>query len=140
MKYLLASLVIISGLLLSVIGAPDAFAETKPGETKSGTPDAGKGSESGSGCAAGKLCNPLKYDNIQQLIPALLDIVAQIGLIICTFFIVYAGFKYVTAAGDPNKIKDAHNILLWSIVGTAVLLGAKVLASILSNTLKQIIK
>jgi TRAP-type C4-dicarboxylate transport system permease small subunit len=87
-----------------------------------------------------KLCNPLRYDSIEQLLPKLLDIVAQVGLVICTFFIVYAGFKYVTANGDPGKITTAHNILLWSVIGTAVLLGAKVLASILSNTVNQIIK
>ena len=97
-------------------------------------------SKSGDGCAPGKLCNPLKFDSIQQLIPALLDIVAQIGLIICTFFIILAGFKYVTAGGDTGKITAAHNILKWTVVGTAVLLGAKVLASILGNTVDQIIK
>jgi hypothetical protein len=91
-------------------------------------------------CEAGKLCNPLIYDNIQELLPALLDIVAQIGLVICTFFIIYAGFQYVTAGGDTGKIQKAHGVLLWSVVGTAVLLGAKVLASILSNTVTQIIK
>ncbi len=89
---------------------------------------------------SGKLCNPLNYDSIQQLWPKLLDIVAQIGLVICTLFIIYAGFKYVTAAGNTSDIEKAHNILKWAVVGTAVLLGAKVLASILSNTVNQLIK
>jgi TRAP-type C4-dicarboxylate transport system permease small subunit len=91
-------------------------------------------------CAPGKLCNPLNYSSVEQLLPKILDIVAQFGLIICTFFIILAGFEYVTANGDPTKITKAHNILLWSVVGTAVLLGAKVLASILANTVNQIIK
>lgn len=89
---------------------------------------------------SGKLQNPLKYESIQQLVPALLDIATQIGLVICTFFIIYAGFKYVTARGNSNDIEKAHSILLWSVVGTAVLLGAKVLASILANTVDQIVK
>jgi TRAP-type C4-dicarboxylate transport system permease small subunit len=95
-----------------------------------------------SGCApgSGNLCNPLKYNTVQELIPKLLDLVAQVGLIVCTFFIILAGFKYVTANGDPKKITDAHSILLWSVVGTVVLLGAKVISSILANTVNQIIK
>lgn len=93
-----------------------------------------------SSCAPGKLCNPLTVGSVQELLPKALDIVAQIGLVVCTFFIILAGFKYVTANGDPGKISDAHKILLWSVVGTAVLLGARVLASILSNTINQIIK
>jgi hypothetical protein len=91
-------------------------------------------------CAKGALCNPLKFNDIQTLIPEILKIISQLGLIVCTFFIILAGFKYVTANGDTGKIQTAHNILLWSVVGTAVLLGASVLASILGNTVNQVIK
>jgi TRAP-type C4-dicarboxylate transport system permease small subunit len=88
----------------------------------------------------GRLCNPLNYNSVTDLIPRILDIVAQVGLVVCTFFIIFAGFKYVTAAGNSGEIEKAHGILLWAVVGTAVLLGAKVLASILANTVNQIIK
>lgn len=94
------------------------------------------------GCNAtnGRLCNPLNYNSVTDLLPKILDIVAQAGLVVCTFFIIFAGFKYVTAAGNSGEIEKAHGILLWAVVGTAVLLGAKVLASILANTVNQIIK
>jgi hypothetical protein len=91
-------------------------------------------------CTKGNLCNPLKFNDIQTLIPEILKVISQLGLIVCTFFIILAGFKYVTAGGDSGKIQTAHNILLWSVVGTAVLLGASVLASILGNTVNQVLK
>lgn len=129
MKYIITSLTI----FILLCGLVPLFASAQGTMTPTRTP----GSQN---CAPGKLCNPLRYDSIDQLLPALLDIVAQIGLVICTFFIIFAGFKYVTAGGDVGKIQNAHKILLWSVVGTAVLLGAKVLASILSNTINQVIK
>lgn len=97
-------------------------------------------SQTGCNNSNGNLCNPLNYNSVTELIPKILDIVAQVGLVVCTFFIIFAGFKYVTAAGNAGEIEKAHGILLWSVVGTAVLLGAKVLASILENTVNQIIK
>lgn len=133
MRKLFITLILVLSLFISGAGLADAQQSNTTDITKSRAANT-------SGCAAGKLCNPLKYDSIEQLIPALLDILAQVGLIICTFFIIFAGFQYVIAQGNPEKIKKAHSILLWAFVGTAVLLGAKVLASILGNTLNQIIK
>ena len=90
-------------------------------------------------CEPGKLCNPIESDNIAVLIKNILKIVAQLGAIVCVFFIIYAGFLYVTANGDPGKIKTAHSTFLWSVVGTAVLLGASVLAELICNTVSEIL-
>ncbi len=40
------------------------------------------------------------------------------GVVIIMF--VYAGFKYLTARGEPGKITDANKALLWAMVGVAV--------------------
>jgi TRAP-type C4-dicarboxylate transport system permease small subunit len=126
MKYFLTLFVMV---LLSVCAIAPVYAA-----------DSGNVSQTGCNNSNGNLCNPLNYNSVTELIPKLLDIVAQIGLVVCTFFIIFAGFKYVTAAGNSSEIEKAHGILLWAVVGTAVLLGAKVLASILANTVNQIIK
>ncbi len=89
---------------------------------------------------SGFLNNPLKYDDVYKLITDLLKLLTQIAIIVCTFFIIYGGFTYVTAAGDTTKIQKAHATLLWSVVGTAVLLGASVLSDILGNTVSEVTK
>ncbi len=89
-----------------------------------------------------KLKNPLEkqgINSIEDLIPKVLAIVVQVGIVICTFFIIYAGFMYVTAAGDEGKIKTAHSIFLWCVVGTMVLLGAQIISSVLGNTVKSVL-
>lgn len=91
-----------------------------------------------------KLDNPLGkggkgIDTIQQLLAELLRIAVQVGLIVVTFFIIYAGFLYVTAAGDETKIKAAHQTFKNTLIGAIILMGAQVLASILDSTIKQLI-
>lgn len=50
----------------------------------------------------------------------LLNIVIFVGVII----IVYAGFTYVTAAGDSEKTKKALNMIIYALLGIAIALLA----------------
>ncbi len=86
-------------------------------------------------CAAGKLCNPIKYNNLQDFLLGILDIVIQYGALLIVFFIVFAGFKFVTAQGNTEKIADARKMLVWIIVGAFVLLGVYVIKAAICGTL-----
>ncbi|MES3005422.1 MAG: hypothetical protein V4664_00555 [Patescibacteria group bacterium] len=88
----------------------------------------------------GGIQNPLGQNNkdLASFLESLLRIVFLLGTMIAVFFIVYAGFKYVMAQGDPAKLKSAHSMLLWACVGTAILLGAQVIADVIANTVKQL--
>lgn len=93
-------------------------------------------------CPPGKLCNPLKpeFSSFPALIEAILKVVVTVGIPIATFFIIYAGFLFVTAAGSEEKIKSAKSTFLWAVVGAVVLLGASLLAEILQNTVNALKK
>ena len=96
---------------------------------------------SGDGCGGTSLCNPLGGSGITDLptfLQKILGIVIELGAIVVVFFIIYAGFKYVTAGGDEGKIAKAHQMLLWTVVGAAILLGAQVLATAISGTIKEL--
>jgi len=82
--------------------------------------------------------NPLKVDSVEKLIFSVVDIATTIGFYIAVFFIIYVGFKFVTARGDISKLKDARNAFLWTVVGTAVLLGARVISEVIQGTIDQI--
>lgn len=41
---------------------------------------------------------------------------------------VFVGFKFVTAQGNETKISEAKNMLLWTVIGALILLGAKAIA------------
>ncbi len=86
------------------------------------------------------LDNPIKSPNLQCFIADVLQIVVNLGSIVCVFFIIYSGFLFVTARGDESQVTKARNTFFWTVVGTAVLLGAWVLAQVVSGTIGSILQ
>jgi hypothetical protein len=87
-----------------------------------------------------KIENPLGHgiDDLPKLIAAILDIVLVIGIPIITLAIIYAGFLFVQAQGNPEAIKKAKATLLYTIIGAALLLGAWVIANAIKGTVDEI--
>ena len=89
--------------------------------------------------AAVALPNPLgNITNFGELVNKIADIVMAIGIPVAAVFIIYAGFLFVTARGSEEQIKKAKTTLYWTIIGTALLVGAKVIAAALQTTIKNL--
>lgn len=82
--------------------------------------------------------NPIKAKNIYALVSAILDFVVKVGAALAVFFIIYAGFQFVTAQGDEGKITSAKKTFMWTVIGALVLLGAQVLSGVICNTAQQL--
>jgi hypothetical protein len=79
--------------------------------------------------------NPLgETSTIPALIAKVLDFVVQLGTMVAIFFVIYAGFLFVTARGKPDEITKAKTTLLWTLIGALVLIGAQVLSEVICNT------
>lgn len=79
--------------------------------------------------------NPLGTTNdFFVLITKILDVLIKIGIPILVLFIVYAGFKFVTAQGNEAEVTKAKEALFWAVVGGAVLIGARVIAGVVCAT------
>ena len=84
------------------------------------------------------LGNPLTgINSIPEFIKALLDIAVSIGTWIAVLFIIYSGFLFIKARGNPTELETAKKTFLWTMVGTAILLGAYVIASAIQGTITQ---
>jgi len=66
------------------------------------------------------------------------DILLPIGGVLAVLAFIYSGFLYVTAQGNQTKLATAHKALLYTSVGTAVLLGSWVIAQVIENTINQL--
>lgn len=86
----------------------------------------------------GGIPNPLKFDSIQEAILGAVDIATTIGFYVAVFFIIYSGFLFVKARGNPEGIKSAKEAFLWTVIGTAVLIGARVIADVVQGTIDQL--
>ncbi|MCR4279436.1 MAG: pilin [Candidatus Zambryskibacteria bacterium] len=65
-------------------------------------------------------------------------ILMPIGGVIAVLAFIYSGFLYVIARGKPADIEKAHRSLLYTAIGTAILLGAWVFATVICMTIGQL--
>lgn len=80
-----------------------------------------------------KLENFLSVNTIEDLIVSILNILIVIAVPIVVFFIIYAGFLYVTARGNAQQIQQASRSLTYAIIGGVLILGAVALSQIIAN-------
>ncbi len=93
------------------------------------------GTEGGQNPSSPKLQNPLSVgSDICTVLIAILNIVVRIGSIIAVLLIIWCGYKFIEAQGNPTKLTSAKKAFMWTIVGTAVLLGSSVIANVVVNT------
>lgn len=88
-----------------------------------------------------KINNPLGADgpqNIQDFIKVIVEAVVYIGIPIVALAIIYTGFLFVKAQGNPEAITKAKMSLLYTLIGGALLLGAFVIANAIGKTVEDI--
>ena len=114
---------------------PDGVGVGPPGPDPDGEEVSPPGAE---GDGIGALQNPLQFESIPEFFKAVIDVVTIFAVPIIVFFIIYAGFLYVTAQGSEEKIKKATTAFTWAIVGGLLVLGAQVLIDVIQGTVNAI--
>ncbi len=87
------------------------------------------------------IANPLRSQSISDiptLIAAILYIVLVIGVPIVAIAIVYSGFLFVIAQGNPEKITKARKAIMYTLIGGALLLGSWLIANAIGRTINDI--
>ena len=67
----------------------------------------------------------LHTNSAAQTVDRIIDIFFTLALYVTPLMIVIAGLLFVTAAGNPNQVQTAKNILLYSLIGFLIILVAK---------------
>ncbi|MFP4514527.1 MAG: pilin [Parcubacteria group bacterium] len=84
-----------------------------------GTEDGGC---SGNNCQEVSLTNPLGENTtpntiIGRVINAVLGVIGSLALLM----FVYGGITWMTSSGSPEKIKKGRDIIIWSVIGLAII-------------------
>jgi len=84
--------------------------------------------------------NPLGsgLTTIPAFIEAIINIVLVVGVPIVTLAIIYSGFLFVKARGNPEELTKAKKTLMYTLIGAALLLGSWVIAQAIKGTVDQI--
>jgi len=80
----------------------------------------------GSGKVATLSCIPAIFSNV---VSALLAFAGFFAL----FLFIFAGFRYMNAAGDPKKLEGARNTLIYGIIGLIIVLFSFFVIGIIST-------
>lgn len=76
--------------------------------------------------------------NIPDFIKKIIEVVLTVGVPIVALAIIYTGFLFVKAQGNPEAIKKAKDSLMYVLIGAALLLGAFVIAQAIGSTITDI--
>jgi archaellum component FlaF (FlaF/FlaG flagellin family) len=64
--------------------------------------------------------------------------VVMLGTIALVVALVWVGALFVFAQGAEEKIRDARNALMWTVIGGLVLLGAQSISIVIQNTVQSL--
>lgn len=112
-------------LILGVLGVEKVYAQ-------------GGGGVGGSGSTGGGLTNPLRANSLVELLQEFVRVVVMIAIPVAAVFIIYAGFLFVTAGGNEQKIASAKKTFFWTIIGVIILLGAGIIIQVITETVGEL--
>lgn len=97
------------------------------------------GDEASGGCSPGTICNPIpSVGSIPELIVIILEGVVTIGIPIVALGIIFSGFLFVFAKGNPEKLTTAKAAFIGSCCGGALVLGSYTIAQGISYTINAL--
>lgn len=99
---------------------PNALAAVEPGDIVIGPKGSGGTSE----------------EWIEDIVGRAIDYLFLIGVIMAPLIILIGAFMFFTAAGDPTRAQAAKKVIIWAVIGLAILLFAKAIIGIVQYLLK----
>ena len=80
--------------------------------------------------------NPLGgINDVTTLVGSIINFLIILAIPITAILIVYAGYLYITSAGNEEKVKTAQKALIWAIIGFAIVLVASSVPTIIEKFL-----
>lgn len=85
------------------------------------------------------LQNPLssKYNSVGGLIGGFVQIFSYLVIIFAVLAIVWTGLQFILARGNSDRLKELKNQLFFILIGVAVVIGARVIITLVLNTLQS---
>lgn len=97
------------------------------------TPGAG-----GSSGGVTTLKNPISANNLNEFLAKLIDIALYLAVPVLVLAFIWVGFQFVIAQGNATKIAKAKSNLWYTLLGAAIVIGIKVIQTIVTGTIDTI--
>ena len=87
---------------------------------------------------ASDFVSPASSGDFEEILRGIANFIGKkFGIPVVAFFLILSGFMFVAAQGNKEKLKTARTMLLWTLVGSAIVIGAKPIAEMVINLAKQ---
>lgn len=83
---------------------------------------------------ADRIESPILGQNFGEVVQNIADQARAAALIIAPIFVVIAGLQFLFAGESEQKISQAKKTLWWTLIGTAIVVGASLLTEAVINT------
>ncbi len=80
-------------------------------------------------------CSPISATSVEAIVGRITNWVFYIGIILAPLMIIIGAFMFLTSAGEPDKVRRAKKLIIWTIIGLAVILFSKGLISLIKYIL-----
>lgn len=85
--------------------------------------------------AANDIQNPIGAENFEAVIQNVTGWAAAIAAPLTALMVLVAGVLYMTSGGSADRVKRAHQALIWALAGFAVTLFSTVAYALITNLL-----
>lgn len=79
--------------------------------------------------------NPLRAQSIEELIQALTHLIRAIALTVGPIMVVWGGIMIMTAGGSEEKVTKGKKIIMWTVIGVAVVILVDFMVGIIKEWL-----
>ncbi|MDD5738524.1 MAG: pilin [Candidatus Pacebacteria bacterium] len=80
-------------------------------------------------------CPLSSYTEVDKLVEKVSNWIFILALVVAPLMILLGGFYMLTAVGDPKRSTQGKQIIMWAVIGLAVILFAKAFVSIIKSLL-----
>jgi hypothetical protein len=89
----------------------------------------------GQGTITPKIQNPINVSSLSDFVAVVLGIILKIAIPVVSAFIIWSGLMFVLARGNAEKLEKAKARFLYTLIGTGILLGAWMIATVIKATI-----
>ena len=86
-------------------------------------------------CATTKTC--INTVSPGKMVTNTIHWVTAVAGIVSAIFVVYGGVMYMTSSGEPSKIQQAKKMILYALIGLAIVGLTEVITAFVSNTIRE---
>lgn len=75
---------------------------------------------------------------LEKLLMNIIRVIIYVMTPIITLMVVYTGFLFVMAQGNPGKLSEARTALMWCLIGAVIVLGAFGISMAIKSTITSV--